>query len=169
MGITETTPGGGMSQEDSLYGLLKSVAEHSPTSPAILGLGREPLTYAALIRQVEMIVECLNTVGIRCGDRVAIVIQNGPEAAVCCFAVSCGAISAPLNPAHSSSEFEFYFRDLAPKALIVDSHTAPQVASIAQAMGVPALKLVPLADEPAGIFRLECQMRTRDAVSLRFS
>ena len=58
-----------------------------------------------------------------CGitTRVAIVLPNGPEMAVAFVGVAAAAICAPLNPAYSRSEFEFYLADLNPKALIVQS------------------------------------------------
>ena len=42
----------------------------------------------------------LNAIGIGRGDRVAIVLPNGPEMATAFLAVACGATTAPLNPAY---------------------------------------------------------------------
>ena len=49
-------------------------------------------------------------------DRVAIVLDNGPEMAACFLACAAGATSAPLNPAYRAEEFEFYLTDLNAKA-----------------------------------------------------
>ena len=42
----------------------------------------------------------LNAIGIGRGDRVAIVLPNGPEMAASFVAIACGATTAPLNPAY---------------------------------------------------------------------
>ena len=65
---------------------LSSVAEairtrvrERPDAPAILAPGRTPLTYASLWRQIERTIGELRALGIGPGDRVALVLPNGPE------------------------------------------------------------------------------------------
>ena len=60
------------------------------------------------------------TPGVVRGDRVAVVMPNGPEMASLFLGVASVASCAPLNAAYRSSEFEFYLSDLKPKLLIVD-------------------------------------------------
>ena len=142
-------------QRDTLYGLLQRAAELSPHAPAILGAQREPLSCQALLRHVEETVRTLNSLGIVRGDRVAIVLPNGPEAATSFLSVTAAATSAPLNPAYSVAEMEFFLRDLAPKAIIADVPNDSPTVTVARALGIPLLKLVPLVKESAGLFRLE--------------
>ena len=61
----------------------------------------------------------LNALGIGRGDRVAIVLPNGPEMATAFVAVAAGATTAPLNPAYRADEFDFYLTDLGAKAILV--------------------------------------------------
>ena len=61
----------------------------------------------------------LNAVGVGRGDRVAIVLANGPEAASAFLSVACYAVTAPLNPSYRTEEFAFYLSDLKARALIV--------------------------------------------------
>ena len=49
----------------------------------------------------------LNARGIGRNDRVAIVLDNGPEMAAAFLCISAGATAAPLNPAYRADEFEF--------------------------------------------------------------
>ena len=63
----------------------------------------------------------LNELGIGRGDRVAIVLTNGPEMAIAFLSVASAAASAPLNPAYRPDEFEFYLTDLKARALIVEA------------------------------------------------
>src|SRR5215212_5697086 len=84
--------------EQSLYGLLRSQAELRPDAAAVLGLDAAPLTYQGLLRQVESLGRTLNAHGLGLGDRVALVLPNGPDLAVAFLAVACSASCAPLNP-----------------------------------------------------------------------
>jgi amino acid adenylation domain-containing protein len=158
-----------MSGQYSLFSLLGEVAKHSPESLAIAGLDRNPLNYGSLIRQIEDTAEYLRRSGIARDDRVATVIGNGPEAAVCWLAVSASAICAPLNPALSQSEFEFYLRDLGPKALIVDSRVSSSAAAAARAIGLPVAQLMVADNEPAGTFGLHGGLKAASLSSRRFS
>jgi amino acid adenylation domain-containing protein len=142
-------------QCDTLYGLLQRTAELFPEAPAILGVQQRPLSYEALLRHVEETVRALNALGITRGDRVAMVLPNGPEAATCFLSVTATATSAPLNPAYSVAEMEFFLRDLAPKAIIVDVPNGSPAVTVARALGISVLQLIPLVKESAGLFRLE--------------
>ena len=57
-------------------------AARSPDAIAVTAPGRTGLTYARLRAQVEIAGGELNRLGIGRGDRVAIVLPNGPEMAV---------------------------------------------------------------------------------------
>jgi acyl-coenzyme A synthetase/AMP-(fatty) acid ligase len=60
-----------------------------------------------------------NAQGVGRNDRVAIVLDNGPEMAVAFLCIAAGATAAPLNPAYRADEFEFYLSDLNARLLIV--------------------------------------------------
>ncbi|HEV2171342.1 MAG TPA: acyl--CoA ligase, partial [Candidatus Binatus sp.] len=97
------------------------------------------------------------------GDRVAVVLPNGPEMATCFLAVAMGASCAPLNPTYRRSEFEFYLSDLAPRALIVqDGIESPSIA-VAESRGVRVIRLRPATDQAAGIFSLDLDSSTTAA------
>jgi acyl-coenzyme A synthetase/AMP-(fatty) acid ligase len=83
------------------------------------GTGKPALSYRVLAGKMIETVACLNSIGIGRGDRVAIVLPNGPEMAVAFHAVAAGASSAALNPAYREDEFDFYISDLGAKALMV--------------------------------------------------
>jgi len=80
-----------------------------------------PLTYGALRALIDRAVRSLNDLGVGRGDRVGIVLPNGPEMATAFLCVASAAASAPLNPAYRQDEFEFYLEDLKAKALIVEA------------------------------------------------
>ncbi len=124
-------------------------------APAIGAPGRPWLTYGGLKTLVDGTIAALNGVGIGRGDRVAMVVPNGPEMASSFIAVASGPTSAPLNPAYRADEFEFYLDDLKPKACIVQQGMDSPVRAVAAKLGVPIVELVPTADAPAGTFTLD--------------
>lgn len=137
-----------------IHSLLAARACQCPDSVAILGSGRLPLTYARLLRQIEGIVGWLNATGLRRGDRVAIVLPNGPDMAVAILGVASGAASAPLNAAYRAEEFDFYFADLNAQALIVQRGTDSPAVAVARARGIAIIELAPMPNAEAGVFAL---------------
>ncbi|MDQ6722367.1 MAG: AMP-binding protein, partial [Candidatus Dormibacteraeota bacterium] len=67
----------------SLHGLLSEYASATPLAPAVLAPQRAPLTYSGFLVQVERAAAVLQACGIGREDRVAVVLPNGPEMAVC--------------------------------------------------------------------------------------
>ena len=61
--------------------------------PAILAPDRAPLTFGALKNLIEKTIASLNSFGVGHGDRVAIVLPNGPEMATAFLAVAAGAVT----------------------------------------------------------------------------
>jgi amino acid adenylation domain-containing protein len=137
----------------TIRSLIGARASASPNAPAILARNREPLTFRELLQQADETVQTLYALGVGPGDRIAMVLPNGPEAALCCFSASCVGTSAPLNPAYSAAEFEFYLSDLKPKVLILSSCDSP-AARVAQAMDIQVVSLTPDLGKPAGRFVL---------------
>src|SRR5476651_808871 len=117
--------------------------------------GAKPLTYAGLRQLASRTIARLNELGIGRGDRVAIVAPNGPEMAAAFMCIGAGAVTAPLNPAYRSDEFEFYLNDLRSKALVVERGMQTPAREIAKKLSIPIIELVPQRAEGAGSFTLE--------------
>jgi len=122
---------------------------------AIAAPGRPGLSYAGLQALAKRTIESLNRVGIGRGDRVAIVLPNGPEMATAFIAVATGATSAPLNPAYRADEFDFYLGDLNAKALLILKGFDSPARAMAAQRQVPVIELVPVEDGAAGDFTLD--------------
>jgi len=123
--------------------------------PAIRAPERPPLAFAGLRELVERTVAALNRIGIGRGDRVAIVLPNGPEMAAAFVAIASGATTAPLNPAYKDEEFEFYLTDLKAKALVILKGMESPARAVAARLNIPVVELVPDAAAGAGSFTLE--------------
>jgi acyl-CoA synthetase (AMP-forming)/AMP-acid ligase II len=138
--------------QHSLKSLLGTGAD---SAPAISAPGRAPLDYRALRSLVDATIARLNALGIGRNERVALVLNNGPEMATCFVACACGVTSAPLNPAYRAEEFEFYLSDLHAKALIVERGSASPAVEVAARLGVRVIDLVAQTEAGAGSFTLE--------------
>lgn len=134
--------------------LLKRRAEVEPTAVAIAAPGRRPLSYGRLLQQVQSTVRSLAHAGLAPGDRVALVLPNGPEMAVAFLAVAAGATCAPLNPAYTADEFDFYLADLKARAVVIAADEDTPARAVALARGLPVLDLAPTAEAEAGTFLL---------------
>ena len=121
---------------------------------AIAAHGAPPLTYAALRALFDRARASLNELGVGRGDRVGIVLPNGPEMATAFLSVASAAASAPLNPAYKQDEFEFYLEDLKAKALIVEAGSETPALRAAEKLGVAVITLAPEPQAGAGAFRL---------------
>nr|WP_316640985.1 acyl--CoA ligase [uncultured Roseateles sp.] len=127
-------------------GLADDVAISAPDRPA--------LSYGELRTLVAATLARLNQLGAGRNDRVAIVLNNGPEMATCYMACASGTTSAPLNPGYRADEFEFYLSDLNAKLLIVEQGSASPAIAVAEKLGVRVIDLLVPAGAPAGSFSL---------------
>ncbi len=135
--------------------LTELLSVGDPTAAALAAPGRLPLTFEQLRTQVANTITALNQAGIGRGDRVAIVLPNGPEMASAFISVAAGATAAPLNPAYRAEEFEFYLTDLNAKALVVASNDDSAARAVAKRLNVPVVELHGEANGAAGSFSLQ--------------
>ena len=137
---------------DTIAGLL---AAHPADAPAIGAPGRDWLTHGGLREQAARTARDLAAAGVGRGDRVAIVLPNGPDMASAFISVAQAATTAPLNPAYRQEEFEFYLEDLKAKAIILaEGYDGPALAA-ATKFGLTILRLAP--DAAAGAFGLTAE------------
>jgi oxalate---CoA ligase len=137
------------------HSLKDLLARGADDDIAISAPDRPPLRYRELRRLIAETLARLNGLGIARNDRVAIVLNNGPEMATCFVACACGVTSAPLNPAYRADEFEFYLSDLNAKALVVERGSASPAIDVAAKLGVRVIDLVVPEGAGAGSFVLE--------------
>ena len=98
--------------------LLELLSRGLDNHPAIVSSDGVVVTYSSLRKQVGMLACQLRSMGIQQSDRVGIVQPNGVEAIISFLAVTIAGTAAPLNPAYTSDEFEFYLKDTNAKGLI---------------------------------------------------
>ena len=130
------------------------LADKPSDAPVFGAPSRDDLNFGDLRVQASAVTGALNGLGIGRGDRVAIVLPNGPEMASAFVCIGAGATTAPLNPAYRQEDFDFYLSDLNAKALVVEAGADTPARDAAAARGVPVLELSSGAGSPAGAFAL---------------
>lgn len=148
----------GLSQPPAtIFDCLRAQAQRTPHAFALLAPGRRPLTYAALLSQLQHTVAQLLVFGVGRGDRVAVVLGNGPEQAAAILGTAAGATCAPLDPALSFAQASHFLARLGARALIVQNNET--VTEAARGLDIPVLTLVPSLNAPAGAFTLQGELR----------
>ena len=135
----------------ALHGLIRAGADEAT---ALSSPGGVPLTFGALRALTTRTIAALNAQGIGRGDRVGIVLDNGPEMAAAFIAIAAGATSAPLNPSYKADEFTFYLSDLDARLLVVAEGSETPAVAVAEKLGVPVVRLRPTPEAGAGSFTL---------------
>ena len=132
-------------------------------APAIGAPGRRSMNYRDLAGQIGGIRDVLDHAGLADGDRVALVLPNGPEMATAFLGVASHLTAAPLNPAYRGEEFAFYLKDLQARLLIVEEGSGSDAIGVARDLGMGLAEISMADDARAGAFTL----RVREAPDRR--
>src|SRR2546428_373283 len=101
--------------------VLAEWAERTSDAPAILAPGRYPLTYSHLWKHVDGVGQTLYAMGLRCHDRVTLVLPNGPELATAFLALTTSVTCTILDPTYTANESALYLTELRVRALVVQA------------------------------------------------
>jgi len=84
--------------------LLDDAAARYGRRTALVYFGRK-ITYARLLKLVDLFADGLAGLGVRRGDRVALILPNCPQFTIAWFAVlRLGAVAVPFNPLYTADE-----------------------------------------------------------------
>jgi amino acid adenylation domain-containing protein len=136
-----------------LNDLLVYYGRMAPGRKAILAPGRAPVTYGELWLRVNDVAHGLRSLGVSQGDRVAVVLPDGPQTAVAMIAVAAAAVCVPLNPGFTPDEWQRYFADLRVAALLTRADVKSASRRVAHTLGIPVIDLSP-PDEGHGVLSL---------------
>jgi oxalate---CoA ligase len=121
--------------------IYEGLLAQEPTSDAIYSMFREPLSYGALTRQIQRTASFLRSCGLGRGDRVGIVLPNGPEMGTAFLSIASCSSAAPLNPGYREDEFKFYLSDLKAGAIVIASGMDTPARLVAEKMGILVIEL----------------------------
>jgi oxalate---CoA ligase len=145
-----------------LHHLLLEKSLLQPDEPAILAPGKQTLTYQNLSKHIQSVALHLNRLGVLPGDRVAVVLPNGPDMAIAFLAVSAVSTCAPLNPGYTEQDFKFSLEDLHVKLLITTPGVNPSRKAAIE-LGIPIIDLEP-ETQWAGAFKLVTDLPINETI-----
>jgi acyl-CoA synthetase (AMP-forming)/AMP-acid ligase II len=139
------TEGTSRASDEPLSALL---ARGEPARPAfVVPDGGQVLTYARVAAGIETLAQRLAGAGVRRGDRVALTLPNGPDFVLLLLAITAlGAAAAPLNPAYTQAEFDFFLTDIAPRLFLIPASRPTAAADAAAGTQTPVLTVGAAAD-----------------------
>jgi acyl-CoA synthetase (AMP-forming)/AMP-acid ligase II len=132
--------------------LAELIANAPADAPAIGAPGCAWMSYGRLSGLLDCVQTDLHRFGIGRGDRVAIVLPNGPDMATAFFTIAQTATTAPLNPNYKEEEYLFYLQDLNAKAIVLREGEEGPAFVAAEKLGLTILWLT--SGGEAGLFTL---------------
>ncbi len=116
--------------EKPLHEYLEESALNNPKMKALYFMGRE-MTYEEVYEQALKLAGFLQSLGIKKGDRVAIMLPNTPQAVIGYYAVlMAGGIVVQTNPLYQERELEYQLQDSGAKVIICLDILLPRVSKV---------------------------------------
>ena len=103
-----------MKKQPNLKSILENTAGRSPDKTAIVS-GERRVTFARLDEDSNRIARALIKMGVKKGDRVAMIQASNPEFVTVFFGImKAGATAVPLGSRHPDGELSRRFEDCRP-------------------------------------------------------
>src|SRR5262245_43639203 len=139
---------------ETVFGLLESAAGRFPDRPAIAWFGRH-LSYRQLLREVELCSAMLAGLGIRKGDRVALIMPNSPPFTIAFYAcMRIGAVAVGNNPVYTAREMEHQLRDAEVNVVLVADLMYADFDDVFASIGIEHVVVTRLNDYMPGLKKL---------------
>jgi long-chain acyl-CoA synthetase len=128
---------------------LQRNAEYHPHDTALV-FKDESVSHRDLLDRVERCAQGLLELGVKPGDRVALLLENSPDFITGFFAVAaCRGANVPLNLEFKEDEISFFLDDAGVSVLIVDSQRV-ELAQRAAAASSTTITIVVAGDDRPG-------------------
>ncbi len=139
---------------DSLEAMFEDSVQQARDSPAMEFFGRRT-SYRGLGDQVNRAAEGLRALGVKAGDRVALILPNCPQHVVAFYAVvRLGAVVVGHNPLYTARELVQQFQDHQARVVIAWNKVVPAVQAFPADIVIDKIIAVDLLDEFPGLKRL---------------
>jgi long-chain acyl-CoA synthetase len=110
--------------------ILTRTAEKYPKRTALIFMGKE-ITYAELEELVNRFANALKDIGVKKGDRIALLLPNIPQVVIAYYGIwRAGGIPVPNNPLYTDRELEHQFNDSGSTTLVTLDLLAPRMLAL---------------------------------------
>ncbi len=132
--------------DSTLGNVLAQTAQKFPDHTALLFFGKK-ISYGELDKQVDRFAQALIGLGIRKGDRVAIMLPNIPQMVIAYYGtLRSGAVAVPTNPLYHEHELEVQLKDSGAETLVAVDMFFPVIKNVLNKTGVKNLILCGIKD-----------------------
>ena len=138
----------------ALPAFLRETASKHPDATATIFFDRKR-TYASLYRDVRRFAAGLQRLGVRKGDRVALVLPNCPQFLIAFWgALEAGATVVPTNPLYTDREVRQQLADSGAETVVVLSRLYPVVKRARESTRVRNVIVTNIKEEMPPVLRL---------------
>ena len=104
----------------NLSSILENSAARFKDKTAIV-CGEQPASFASLEQDARKVARALKKMGVKKGDRVAMMQSSNPEFVTVFFGImKVGGIAVPLDSRYVADELKILFKDCKPKVFVVE-------------------------------------------------
>jgi len=115
----------------TLQSLLNYSTEHFANQPSVSFVEGTPITYSELKIQIDLVSDILFSIGLRKGDKVALLSHNMPKWVIAYFAVvSNGMIIVPILPDFNREEIENVLIHSESKAIFISERLLSRIEGL---------------------------------------
>src|SRR6266511_683683 len=137
-----------------LTALMRETVKRHPDAIATIFFGAKR-TYASLYRDIRRFAAGLQRLGVRKGDRVAIVLPNCPQFLVAFWgALEAGAVVVPTNPLYTPREVQHQLADSGTETIVVLSKLYPVVKAARAGTPLRNVVVTELKEEMPPVLRI---------------
>jgi long-chain acyl-CoA synthetase len=130
----------------TLGGVLEETARKFPDHPALAFFGKK-ITYAELDGMVNRFANALLGLGVKKGDRVALMLPNIPQMVISYYGtLRTGAVAVATNPLYHAHELEVQLKDSGAETLVAVDMFYPVISPVLSRTGVKHLILCNIKD-----------------------
>lgn len=119
-----------LTSEVTVHGLLLARAAEHPDREFLV-FEDQRYTYAQVVAHSRTMAGRLHSIGVRSGDRVALMMANRPEYLFAWFGCSMlGAVEVPVNNAHKGEFLAYVLEQASCRAILTEAAFWPQLVSV---------------------------------------
>jgi len=116
--------------ETTLYGLFREAVKNNPDGMATVFIGAK-LSYKKLDQLVNRFADRLVWLGVKAGDRVALIMPNFPAYVIAHFAaMRIGAVLVPTNPLYVERELAYQLDNAGAETAVVFDKLLPRLLQV---------------------------------------